>query len=145
MTAVKEGAQTLQNAHRRQHTHPPSPHCQLVQLGGRGGLTALLNAPRCWRVKALTQIHMGAQKPVRHLPALEYRNQTVNIKADHPPQSHWMTPAQDPGTTPDHRPPTAKHQWQVMEAAERRTCKSKLQMQMVFLFALQAQSRPSSI
>lgn len=52
-----------------------------------------------------------------------------NIKAGPPPQSHWMIAAQDPGRTPDRLPPTAKHRWQVIRAAdEHRIYKSKLQM-----------------
>lgn len=138
MTAAKEGAQTLQNAHRRQLTLPSYPRRQLVHQRGRGGLTGLSNAPQCWRVKALTQIRMGAQKLVMDLPPLEHsQKQMPNLKAGPPPQSRWMIPAQDPGTTPGHLPPTAKHQWQVIQAADaRRTCRSKLQIQIVSLFAL---------
>lgn len=118
-TAVTEAAQTLQNAPRRQLTLPLTPHCQLVHQEDHGGLTALSNALQCWRAKAPTQIHMGVQKSVADLPALKHsQNQTQNIRAGPPAQKLWMTPAQDPHTTPG----------RVLQAAnELRTCKSKLQ------------------
>lgn len=118
-TAVTEAAQTLQNAHRRQLTLPLTPHCQLVHQEDRGGLMAPSNALQCWRAKAPTQIHMGAQKSVADLLALKHsQNQTQNIRVGPPARRLWMTPAQDPRTTPG----------RVLQAAnEHRTCKSKLQ------------------
>lgn len=85
------------------------------------------NVPQCWRVKALTQIHAGVQKAVADHPALEHsQNHAPEIRAGRPAQRHWITPAQDPGTTPDHLPPTAKHQWRVIQAVdEHRTSKSE--------------------
>lgn len=115
---MEEAAQTLQNAHRRQPTLPLTPRCQSVHQEDRGSLMALSNAPQCWRAKALTQIHMGVQKPAVDLPALKHsQNQKQNIRAGPPAQSLWMSPAQDPRTTPG----------RVLRAAnEHLTCKSKL-------------------
>lgn len=107
---------------------------------------ALSNVPQCWRARALTQTHVGVQKPAVDHPALEHSpNQVPDIKAGPPAQRHWMSPAQDPVTNPEHFPPVAKHQWQVTQATdEHQTCKSKLKMES-FLICIICTQQGSSL